>query len=290
MGCGAQGNQPDNKSQPEATEKPPQKKEKESQVVPEPAKASQSKSEKPAVEAAKEGKHQSKEISDEPKEEEGKQANIGNIKHTPQVSHKAPDSEIAFPALDSATISKIYGEAKDKAPQAGSFIRKLIDCQNVARTNPAFITKLLKSKLEKEEIKTSPIAKKLNEAIEFVAKQSPVGLLKYSYMLEGVAKGHCQDLGTFGMISHQGSDGKGLEDRLKEKGIAFGQAGESLLTGKNLPEETLISLVLDGTPTKEQRKNLYNPEFTYCGAHYDCLLYTSPSPRDATLSRMPSSA
>ena len=24
--------------------------------------------------------------------------------------------------------------------------------------------------------------------------------------------------------------------------------------------------------------------------HYDCLLYTSPSPRDATLSRMPSSA
>ena len=25
-------------------------------------------------------------------------------------------------------------------------------------------------------------------------------------------------------------------------------------------------------------------------AYYDCLLYTSPSPRDATLSRMPSSA
>ena len=28
----------------------------------------------------------------------------------------------------------------------------------------------------------------------------------------------------------------------------------------------------------------------YCVAHRDCLLYTSPSPRDATLSRMPSSA
>ena len=26
------------------------------------------------------------------------------------------------------------------------------------------------------------------------------------------------------------------------------------------------------------------------GGYYDCLLYTSPSPRDATLSRMPSSA
>ena len=27
-----------------------------------------------------------------------------------------------------------------------------------------------------------------------------------------------------------------------------------------------------------------------CGMSWDCLLYTSPSPRDATLSRMPSSA
>ena len=27
-----------------------------------------------------------------------------------------------------------------------------------------------------------------------------------------------------------------------------------------------------------------------CAEHKDCLLYTSPSPRDATLSRMPSSA
>ena len=28
----------------------------------------------------------------------------------------------------------------------------------------------------------------------------------------------------------------------------------------------------------------------YMGMDYSCLLYTSPSPRDATLSRMPSSA
>ena len=30
--------------------------------------------------------------------------------------------------------------------------------------------------------------------------------------------------------------------------------------------------------------------FCRAGAIFDCLLYTSPSPRDATLSRMPSSA
>ena len=31
-------------------------------------------------------------------------------------------------------------------------------------------------------------------------------------------------------------------------------------------------------------------EGEYCSTSYSCLLYTSPSPRDATLSRMPSSA
>ena len=31
-------------------------------------------------------------------------------------------------------------------------------------------------------------------------------------------------------------------------------------------------------------------DFTEGGTHYSCLLYTSPSPRDGLLSRMPSSA
>ena len=53
-------------------------------------------------------------------------------------------------------------------------------------------------------------------------------------------------------------------------------------------------LMLEGydVPFKYRRKKLYKSlegapvNLTY----YPCLLYTSPSPRDATLSRMPSSA
>ena len=36
--------------------------------------------------------------------------------------------------------------------------------------------------------------------------------------------------------------------------------------------------------------NTLQYSITYTGLNYICLLYTSPSPRDATLSRMPSSA
>ena len=41
---------------------------------------------------------------------------------------------------------------------------------------------------------------------------------------------------------------------------------------------------------KETQKNKYDKIIILYTNHKDCLLYTSPSPRDATLSRMPSSA
>ena len=56
-------------------------------------------------------------------------------------------------------------------------------------------------------------------------------------------------------------------------------------------------LFMDGTPDADHlRRVRVQARYVYVYAHaahlgwYDCLLYTSPSPRDATLSRMPSSA
>ena len=47
-------------------------------------------------------------------------------------------------------------------------------------------------------------------------------------------------------------------------------------------EELKTILPLDGPSTEEVQK--------YLEKYNDCLLYTSPSPRDGLLSRMPSSA
>ena len=46
-----------------------------------------------------------------------------------------------------------------------------------------------------------------------------------------------------------------------------------------------------GKPSDKILKTYYNnKEVYFLPRHGSCLLYTSPSPRDATLSRMPSSA
>ena len=54
---------------------------------------------------------------------------------------------------------------------------------------------------------------------------------------------------------------------------------------------TSVSQFSDVYPTDWAYQALAGLVETYgCVAGYPCLLYTSPSPRDATLSRMPSSA
>ena len=50
------------------------------------------------------------------------------------------------------------------------------------------------------------------------------------------------------------------------------------------------SVMVDYYGTKTAFKKNVEREYERNGERYDCLLYTSPSPRDATLSRMPSSA
>ena len=57
-----------------------------------------------------------------------------------------------------------------------------------------------------------------------------------------------------------------------------------------------IQKEIDEMRSRSRRKNYAKPghwqdvRYQANANHYDCLLYTSPSPRDATLSRMPSSA
>ena len=82
-------------------------------------------------------------------------------------------------------------------------------------------------------------------------------------ILEGTIRGADAPYIVSGLISHT--------ENGETAWMAVKDSWDKLL--KVMPEWT-SSRILDGLPS------IYN----------DCLLYTSPSPRDATLSRMPSSA
>ena len=76
----------------------------------------------------------------------------------------------------------------------------------------------------------------------------------------------------------------------------FGETGEGKVAlGSYRVSQTKGELTLaigDGVPTSGtiSYDNMRNKRLNIVVDYYACLLYTSPSPRDATTSRMPSSA
>ena len=105
-----------------------------------------------------------------------------------------------------------------------------------------------------------------------------------------------QDTGTeFAVVKaqiHAGGRGKGGGVKLAKNEAELREHAGNILGMMLKTPQTPGGL--DGEGKLVQKilvaEDSYAPDFDACKEYYVCLLYTSPSPRDATLSRMPSSA
>ena len=111
-------------------------------------------------------------------------------------------------------------------------------------------------------------------------------------------EGRPRRLGLFGLDFHRGRGHKGMNGRRggKHRG---GKAGGDMKRKKHHADKKhnrhAVAFVLwDSEAVAETRNEINDNNISAAeialGQNYPCLLYTSPSPRDATLSRMPSSA
>ena len=64
----------------------------------------------------------------------------------------------------------------------------------------------------------------------------------------------------------------------------------ALMDGLKSGDLTASTTVKDGTEIEYKKFNFGSDDLSLLGDYYACLLYTSPSPRDLVISRMPSSA
>ena len=85
-----------------------------------------------------------------------------------------------------------------------------------------------------------------------------------------------------------GSDSEKLSKMMEE----FSSSGKMRVdkTVLEKAQKDFCSASVENTETLETIREIWNRENYLVDPHTACLLYTSPSPRDATLSRMPSSA
>ncbi len=85
--------------------------------------------------------------------------------------------------------------------------------------------------------------------------------LSHSPALQAAAQGHADDLNRTGALTHQGSDGAALNDRLRRAGYTACAAVENIANGTGDIRSTIAQWM--GSP--DHRANILNPQVTQFG-------------------------
>ena len=103
-------------------------------------------------------------------------------------------------------------------------------------------------------------------AIEFLKKVEAVEGLTLHEGLTQAAMEHSADIGQKGLVTHEGSDGKNLSDRIENFAEWEIACGENLDFGSKSAVNILVNLLVDdGVETRPKRNHLFNPKFRFVG-------------------------
>jgi len=108
------------------------------------------------------------------------------------------------------------------------------------------------------------------EAKNAFNSQPSLKTLEWNDGLALAAQDHCTDTGEKGIVSHDGSDGSKVWDRMERYGVASGTMGENLSFGKSRGDEYMTSLFIDdgvadrGHRDAIQSKNYFKVGIAYC--------------------------
>ena len=160
-----------------------------------------------------------------------------------------------------------------------SITKDFIKQHNHLRTNPTtFIEHLEKLltlfkgdilyRLGEIPIKTNDGKHAVEEAIEFLRKQEPVPELELCESLCSAAKDHCLDIGSKGLVTHDGTDNSNVSDRIERYGEWEITCAENIDFGNKTGLDCVISLLVDdGVCNRGHRMNLFNKRLTHFGLH-----------------------
>lgn len=91
-------------------------------------------------------------------------------------------------------------------------------------------------------------------------------VLQSSKMLYKIASGHAKDMGDSGLVGHESTLGKDLNERIQESDLNIKTYGENCSYGKSNPLAILLQLLVDDeNDNSGHRENFFKEEFTHVG-------------------------
>lgn len=107
------------------------------------------------------------------------------------------------------------------------------------------------------------------EAKDELTVQKKLHKLRWSDGLALAAQDHCEDTGSKGVVSHDGTDGSKVWDRMERYGDPQGTMGENLSFGKSRGDEYMLGLFIDdGVEDRGHRTAIQHPSYNLVGIAY----------------------
>ncbi len=101
-------------------------------------------------------------------------------------------------------------------------------------------------------------------------RRSGLRSLSFNCQLTVAAQNHTLDMERNRMLSHTGSDGSSMVDRVRRTGYRPGYLGENVAVGQRTPQEVVDSWMR----SSGHRRNILNPNYEEIGVGYDNRYWT----------------
>ena len=156
-------------------------------------------------------------------------------------------------------------------------IYEVLAVQNDLRTNPQGFIRHLENHIKlfkgnvfyypgEIAIMTNEGVAAVKEAIHFLEKQKPLGMIEMDENLCKAARDHAEDTGPKGITGHDGSDGSSMSDRVERYCEWEGGLCENIDYGEKPALRIIMSLLIDdGVKSRGHRTNLFNPDVKFAG-------------------------
>jgi len=169
-----------------------------------------------------------------------------------------------------ADYFKIEGEVYDMMNRVRANPKILID--DLQKMLSYFQGNTYKDPVSRINIITNEGPAAVHEAVSFLKSCQSAPPVRLSKGLTQASRDHCYDIGPKGDVSHTGSDGSTMSERMERYGQWNRAIAENISFSEKTGKDIIIQFIIDdGNASRGHRKNLFNNDYLIvgvaCGYH-----------------------